>query len=148
MDDFTVTDCATGKVILHEGFEPVDLSRVEPVFQWEKWDAAMEKAFATYHFNAFVMSVAGLGGGTFQARTEPSLLGYPGDSPEYDLLMGKYLKGIESHLKEKGWLEKCVCYPVSDTVGIPRDSMLGFSHPPIRLDKNAEASTSLLILSN
>ena len=110
LDDFTVTDCGSGKVVMSEPFEPVDLAKVEPVFNWAKWDAGMERAFDVYHFNAFVMHVAGLGGGTFQSRREPSFLGYPGDSPEYDLLMGKYLKGIESHLKEKGWLEKAYVY--------------------------------------
>lgn len=110
VDDFTVTDCANGKVVMSESFEPPDVSKVEPVFNWAKWDAAMERAFSTYHFNSFVMYVNGLGGGTFQSRTEPSFLGYPGGTPEYDLLMGKYLKGIESHLKEKGWLDKAYVY--------------------------------------
>ena len=110
VDDLSVTDCTTGKVVLNEPFEPPDVSKAEPVFNWAKWDAAMERAFETYHFNSFVMHVKGLGGGTFQSRTEPSFLGYAGGTPEYDLLIGKYLKGIESHLKEKGWLEKAYVY--------------------------------------
>jgi hypothetical protein len=37
-------------------------------------------------------------------------MGYTEDQPEYDILLGKYLKGIEAHLKEKGWLDKAYVY--------------------------------------
>ncbi len=111
VDALSVTDAATGKELVEGGaFEPIDATAVEPVFHWEKWDAAMERAFATYHFNTFVMHVDGLGGGTFQARYEPRFLGFTEDAPEYDILFGKYLKGIEAHLKEKGWLDKAYVY--------------------------------------
>ena len=109
MDGWTVEwkglDAKTGK--LDDGKK---IAEVEPVFNWEAWDAAMTRAFGTYHFNSFVMRVEGLGGGTFHERYEPRFLGYAGTSPEYDILMGKYLKGIETHLREKGWLEKAYVY--------------------------------------
>jgi hypothetical protein len=82
----------------------------EPVFDWEKWDRAIEYALTNYHFNTFMIPVDGLGGGTFQKRYEPKFMGYTEDQPEYDILLGKYLKGIESHLKEKGWLDKAYVY--------------------------------------
>jgi hypothetical protein len=80
------------------------------VFDWEKWDKAIEYALTNYHFNTFMIAVDGLGGGTFQERYEPKFMGYTEDQPEYDILLGKYLKGIESHLKEKGWLDKAYVY--------------------------------------
>ncbi|MDD4622233.1 MAG: DUF4091 domain-containing protein [Kiritimatiellae bacterium] len=70
----------------------------------------MERAFAEYHFNSFQMRIEGLGGGTFHGRHEPKFLGYDGGTPEYEILMGKYLGGIESHLREKGWLDKAYVY--------------------------------------
>jgi hypothetical protein len=70
----------------------------------------MERAFTNFCFNSFVMHVEGLGGGTFQGRSEPTFLGFKEDAPEYDILLGKYLKGIESHLREKGWLDKAYVY--------------------------------------
>jgi len=111
VDALSVTDAATGKELVEGGaFEPTDANAVEPVFQWEKWDAAMERAFATYHFNTFVIHIDGLGGGTFQERYEPRFMGFTEDTPEYDILFGKYLKGIETHLREKGWLDKAYVY--------------------------------------
>ena len=82
----------------------------EPVFDWARWDAAVEKAFRKYHFNTLMIPVRGLGGGTFHARREPSMLGVPGTNEVYHVLMAKYLGGIESHLREKGWLNKAYVY--------------------------------------
>jgi hypothetical protein len=111
VDALSVTDAGTGREVVEGGaFEPVDASTVEPVFDWSAWDAAMAYAFTNYHFNSFVIPVDGLGGGTFQGRSEPMFLGYPESAPEYDVLLGKYLKGIEAHLREKGWLDKAYVY--------------------------------------
>jgi hypothetical protein len=111
VDSLKITDAATGKEVVEGGaFEPVDYAAVTPVFDWAKWDAAMTHAFDAYHFNSFVIHIDGLGGGTFQDRNEPSFLGLKEDMPGYDLLFGKYLKGIEAHLREKGWLDKAYVY--------------------------------------
>ena len=111
LDALSVTDAATGQELVEGGsFEPADAKAVTPVFDWAAWDAAMELAFATNRFNTFQMQIEGLGGGTFHARHEPVFLGYPESSPEYDILFGKYLKGIETHLREKGWLDKAFVY--------------------------------------
>ncbi len=111
VDSLKITDAATGKEMVEGGaFEPVDCEKVTPVFDWAKWDAAMTRAFDTFHFNSFVMRVDGLGGGTFQERYEPSFLGFAESTPAYDLLLGKYLKGVEAHLREKGWLDKAYVY--------------------------------------
>jgi len=111
IDALSVVDAETGKALMSDGaFEPIDAQKVEPVFDWGAWDAAMAQAFTNYHFNTFVIHVEGLGGGTFQGRSEPTFLGYKEDSPEYDVLLGKYLRGIESHLREKGWLDRAYVY--------------------------------------
>ena len=112
VDDVSVTDIETGRELVEGGdFESGgDPLRVEPVFDWADWDRAMEEAFAKYGFNTFVMRVDGLGGGTYEERHEPSFLGFPASDPAYDVLMGRYLGGIERHLKEKGWLDKALVY--------------------------------------
>ena len=111
VDSLKIADAATGKEVVEGGaFEPLDATKTVPVFDWSKWDAAMTRALETYHFNSFVIHVDGLGGGTFQERNEPAFLGYAEDAPEYDILLGKYLKGIEDHLREKGWLDKAYVY--------------------------------------
>ena len=81
-----------------------------PTFDWTAWDAAMERAIAERHVNTVKIGVEGLGGGTFHSRTEPSFRGVPGTNDEYHVLMGKYLSGIESHLREKGWLSMAYVY--------------------------------------
>ncbi|MDR2849939.1 MAG: DUF4091 domain-containing protein [Verrucomicrobiota bacterium] len=111
IDTFSVSDAAGGAALVSCDFDaPADANAAEPVFDWAKWDAAMERAFAEYHFNTFTMHVSGLGGGTFFERSEPVFLGYKESEPEYDILLGKYLRGIEAHLKEKGWLDKAFVY--------------------------------------
>ncbi|MGN0847237.1 MAG: glycoside hydrolase domain-containing protein [Kiritimatiellia bacterium] len=112
VDEFAFTDVETGRSLVRGGdFDAKpDLSNAEPVFDWAAWDEAMEAAFATYHFNTFVIGLQGLGGGTFEGRTEPSICGVTADEPAYDVLMGKYLRGVEAHLREKGWLDKAYVY--------------------------------------
>lgn len=109
--ELSVIDSSTGKnLIPPEAFKPADVSNIKPVFDWEQWDAAMEFAFTNYHFNTFRMHVDGLGSGTFQSRSDPTFMGYTEERPEYHILLEKYLKGIESHLVEKGWIDKAYIY--------------------------------------
>ena len=82
----------------------------EPVFDWAAWDKAVEDALAKYHFNTFIIHVKGLGGGTYQKWSQPEFMGFSASDPAYDVLIGKYLRGIESHLEEKGWLDKAFLY--------------------------------------
>lgn len=84
----------------------------EPVFDWAAWDAAVEEALAKYHFNTFLIRGVGkcLGCGNYQKYAQPEFLGVKADNPAYDVLVGKYLGGIERHLEEKGWLGKAFLY--------------------------------------
>ncbi len=73
-----------------------------------------DKAAAHYldemGFNAFMLPVQGLPGGTFHERHEGNFLGHKQGSPHYERLMGKYLKAVQDHLEEKGWLQKAYVY--------------------------------------
>ena len=82
----------------------------EPEFDWAAWDKAVEEALAKYHFNTFIMRVGGLGGGNYEEWKQPEFMGVPADNPAYDVLIGKYLRGVERHLEEKGWLDKAFIY--------------------------------------
>jgi hypothetical protein len=81
-----------------------------PTFKWDAWDAAMTRAFEVYHFNSFSLPVPGLGGGTFYSRTEPNLLGYSEDTPQYKALFTGYCQGVQEHLRGKGWLDESYVY--------------------------------------
>jgi hypothetical protein len=70
----------------------------------------MEKAMESYHFNAFRVGIPGMGGGTFHARSEPELLGYPESDPLYEIAFKSYLQGLTGHLRERGWLDEAFVY--------------------------------------
>jgi hypothetical protein len=61
-------------------------------------------------FNAFMLQVQGFPGGTFHERHEGNFHGHRQGSPHYERLMGKYLKTVQDHLEEKGWLKKAYVY--------------------------------------
>jgi hypothetical protein len=44
------------------------------------------------------------------SRSEPNIAGIREDNPAYKVLLGKYLSGVEQHLKEKGWLKDAYIY--------------------------------------
>jgi len=111
IDTLTVTDAGTGEALVEGGdFEPADVASLVPEFAWQGWDEAMTRALGEYGFNTFAMPVMGLGGGTFQSRSEPELLGFPEASPEYQAAMKAYLGAIDAHLREKGWTEEAFVY--------------------------------------
>ena len=110
-DDVSVVDLDTGQELLTGGdMEPLSLDALKPIFDWTAWDQAMTKAINEYHFNSFRLPVPGLGGGTFHSRTEPSLLGYPADSIEYQTALGAWLHEVQEHLRLKGWLDEAYVY--------------------------------------
>ncbi|HPO14557.1 MAG TPA: DUF6067 family protein [Candidatus Hydrogenedentes bacterium] len=88
----------------------VTWDKLTPAFDWAAWDAAMTKAFDHYHFNGFVVSFPGMGGGTFYSRDEPSLFGYAENTPEYKAAFTAYGNQLNAHLVEKGWADKSYVY--------------------------------------
>lgn len=108
LDPFVVTwpgvdDYKQGKTSnLEEAFTPK--------IDWAAWDRAMTKAMNDYGFTSFQLPIIGMGGGTFHSRTEPSLLGYTEDTPEYKAAFANYCRQVEAHLREKGWLDKAFVY--------------------------------------
>ncbi|MBN2451188.1 MAG: hypothetical protein JXR77_12410, partial [Lentisphaeria bacterium] len=110
-DDLTCTAAATGQALVTGGdFEPLDPGALVPRIDWQAWDRAMTRAMDEFHFNTFRLPVMGLGGGTFHARSEPSLLGYDGTTPTYRAAMGAYLGAVEAHLRTRGWLDEAYVY--------------------------------------
>jgi hypothetical protein len=57
-----------------------------------------------------MVHVPGMGGGTFHERWEPELLGFKENTPEYKAAFTNYVRALETHLKEKGWLDKAYVY--------------------------------------
>lgn len=113
-DDITVSDIDSGELLLYEDFSPMTSEEIQrrfvPEFNWHRWDTAMARAFDQFHFNSFCLAVPGLGGGTFYERYEPSLLGYGEHTLEYKTALTTWCQAAESHLREKGWLNKAYVY--------------------------------------
>lgn len=110
IDDVIVSDAATGGALVEEGFEPLEPQRLKPVFDWSAWDAAMTVSLDQRHFNSFRLPIPGLGGGTFHSRTDPSLLGFSENTPEYRAAFTYYCQAVQDHLREKGWLDEAYVY--------------------------------------
>jgi Glycoside hydrolase 123, catalytic domain/Glycoside hydrolase 123 N-terminal domain len=109
-DDVSLQDAATGEELVQGGgFESAEF-QVKPEFAWDAWDAAMTRAVDELHFNSFRLPIPGLGGGTFHSRTDPSLLGYAEDTPEYQAAFSAYCHLMQEHLREKGWLDEAYVY--------------------------------------
>lgn len=117
-DDLSLKDLETGAELLVGGdFEETRRTELcapaetlRPVFDFGSWDKAMAEAFDLYHFNSFSVPIPGLGGGTFYELTQPSLQGFPEDSPEYPLLLGSYCRQMQEHLRNQGWLDRAYIY--------------------------------------
>jgi len=83
---------------------------IKPTFDWTNWDAAMARAIDYHNFNSFRLSIPGMGGGTFHSRREPELLGFSEDTAEYQAAFTAYCRGMQEHLREKGWLDEAFVY--------------------------------------
>ncbi len=110
-DDVSLIDLASNTEQLTDGgFESIDQPIPQPAFDFTAWDRAMQRAIDQYHFNTFVLHIPGLGGGTFHARYEPELLGFPEHTPQYEGALRAYLETLQSHLRERGWLDEAFVY--------------------------------------
>jgi len=90
------------------GFEETGLPKV--TFDFTRWDAAGERYLDGLGFKSFSLPIRWMGSGTFYSRSPGEVAGYRQGSPEYDEIMGAYLKGLENHLREKGWLDRAYVY--------------------------------------
>jgi hypothetical protein len=67
-------------------------------------------AMDRHHFNSFLVHIPGMGGGTFHDISQPGLLGFGEDTPEYPVLFDSYCRQLEAHLASKGWLDEAFIY--------------------------------------
>jgi len=110
-DDVSLQELDNGAECLEGGgFEPVDPALLKPEIDWAAWDGAMARAIDHHHFNSFRLRVQGMGGGTFHARHEPSLLGFSEDTPGYKSAFANYCHAVQEHLRAKGWLDEAYVY--------------------------------------
>jgi hypothetical protein len=90
-------------------FEP-DADPPRAVLDVTRFDAAMSEVMKRFPFTGFRLRVRGMGGGTFHARSDPSIQGYAADTPQFKAMFKDYAEQLESYLKEKGWLDEAYVY--------------------------------------
>ncbi len=101
-DQVSLTDAGSGAELLRDSsFEPLKLDQLKPQIDWRNWDAAMTRAFDTYHFNSFVVPIEGISG---------PFLGFAEGTLEHNAAFTAYAQAIERHLVEKGWIDKSYVY--------------------------------------
>ena len=113
--------------------KPANRADATPTFDWDRWDAAIGKAMDGYHFNSFRLPVKGKGSGEPISRNPRTLRWINGVSEKYELYevyLERYLKGVESHIREKGWLDSAYIYsfdePHKEDYGYMREDLARF----------------------
>ena len=74
------------------------------------FDKAMARAVDKYNFTGIRLPIKGMGGGTFHARYAPKIGLFGEETPQYKTLFSSYVKQIETHFREKGWLDMVYVY--------------------------------------
>lgn len=74
------------------------------------FDRELEEAFQKYNFTGFQLRIHGLGGGTYQSRSNPSINGFGEETPQYQAMFASEVKQLQDHLEKKGWLDKIYIY--------------------------------------
>jgi len=74
------------------------------------FDAEMDRILTRYHFTNFRLPLQGMGGGRWHNRQRPQLAGFADPSPQYQAMFADYVKQLEDHLRQKGWLKMAYIY--------------------------------------
>lgn len=96
-----------------------------PVFSWDAWDNAISNALERYHFNTFVLNIRGKGSMDPASRGPQAMRRINGvceTNALYDVYMKRYLEAVESHIRERGWLDKAYIYAFDE----PEESDYGY----------------------
>ncbi len=88
----------------------VDKNTLSVHLDFSRFDSIANRNLNKYHFNTFRMNIDGLGSGTFHARKAGSIAGFNETNPQYKILMTDYLKDLQNHYENMGWLDKAYIY--------------------------------------
>ena len=75
------------------------------------FDAEMDRVLEKYHFTNFRLPLQGMSYGNCSGRgPEPEIKGFRENTPQYQAMFSSYVKQLEAHLREKGWLGMAYTY--------------------------------------
>lgn len=112
------------KILSEHRISPYDPTPMDPIdvkflpdadppraeLDFTAFDRAMARAVDEFHFTGIRLPIQGMGGGTFHARYEPEIAGYGENTPQYQAMFSSYVKQLEEHFREKGWLDMVFIY--------------------------------------
>jgi len=96
-------------LITDGGFEQ-GAGELKATIDFAAFDRECEKWLGEGGFNAVLIGLKGMAGGTFFSRHPGRIGGFVQGSPEYEKLMASQGSQIVEHLKAKGWLDKAYMY--------------------------------------
>ncbi len=111
-------------------YDPVPLDRIRTKFiadtspphaelDFAAFDLAMKRAVERFHFSGYRLPIEGMGGGTFHGRYPPKIGEFDEESEEYQAMFSSYVRQLEEHLQEQGWLDMAYVYWFDEPA--PRD---------------------------
>jgi len=103
-------ETAEGQNLVADGGFEQGTGELKATIDFAAFDRECEKWLGEGGFNALMVGLKGMGGGSFHSRAAGRIGGYVQGSPEYDQLMASQGKQIVDHLKAKGWLERAYIY--------------------------------------
>jgi hypothetical protein len=138
-DDISFGPAGPAKNLLRWGDMETDTSALSVEVDFHDFDRGARRYFDDFRFNAFNLSLQGLGSGSFHSRTEGIFAGFRQGTPEYDRLLSQYLRLVEKHLAENGWLGKEYIYwfdePDPKDYPFVRDGLLSIRRAAPRLTR-------------
>lgn len=87
-----------------------DKENLKAKIDFSDWDKEMQRLIDKFHITGFRLHIQGMGWGTFEERGLGNIAGFEEGTPQYEALFSDYVKQLESHLQEKGWLNMAYIY--------------------------------------
>jgi hypothetical protein len=88
----------------------VRLDNGRVVLDFEAFDRAAKRYLDEFGFNSFVLPVYGLPGGRYPNYSTAEFLGFKEGTPEYERYWTDYMRQLQEHLRQRGWLRKAYIY--------------------------------------
>ncbi|MCY1719661.1 DUF4091 domain-containing protein [Prolixibacteraceae bacterium Z1-6] len=104
-DDFQFVDEMSGENLLPHGDFEQDIDELDIEIDFSDFDEVARKYLDEFGFSGFRFGVPGLA-----KKSKGVLNGFVSGTPEYKKLMKLYLKPVQDHLEQNGWLGKEYLY--------------------------------------
>jgi hypothetical protein len=138
-DDIVFQKWGDDRNLLTGGDMETDPEAMSVEVDFSEFDRAAERYLDEFGFNAFNLHLEGIGTGSFYSQTKGLFGGFRQGTPEYEQLLSQYLRQVEGHLEEKGWLGKEYIYwfdePDPENYPFVRDGMTAIRRAAPRLTR-------------